>query len=175
MTARDRLLLLGTLSSLLDRVPTSSIRVVVFNLDQQRELFRRDHFGSDGFVAVARALNELELGLVDYHVLQNHRGDANLLAALVRQEVNAPEPSDVVLFLGPLARQIEKMPDEALERPSSPTPRFFYFQYRPYMRMESVLPDIIHSAVSKLKGKTVIIHSPGDFAKGIEQVERLGR
>ena len=60
-----------------------------------------------------------------------------------------------------------------LEKPPGATPRFFYFQYRPMMRVEATLPDVIHSAVSKLKGKTVIIHSPGDFAKGIEQVERL--
>jgi hypothetical protein len=43
------------------------------------------------------------------------------------------------------------------------------------MRMESTLPDLIHSAVSKLKGKTLIIHTPGDFAKGIDQVEHFNR
>ena len=34
--ARDRVMLLGTLSSLLERMPTKSVRLVVFNLDQQR-------------------------------------------------------------------------------------------------------------------------------------------
>ena len=43
------------------------------------------------------------------------------------------------------------------------------------MRMEATLPDVIHSAVSRLKGKTLIIHTPGDFAKGIDQVERTAR
>ena len=43
------------------------------------------------------------------------------------------------------------------------------------MRMVSTFPDVIHSAVSRMKGKTVIIHSPGDFAKGIDQVENLNR
>jgi hypothetical protein len=89
--------------------------------------------------------------------------------------VNAPQPADVVLFLGPLARYIEKAPSDLFERPPGPSPRFFYFQYRPGMRMEATLPDVIHSAVSRLKGKTLIIHTPGDFAKGIEQVERTAR
>jgi len=78
------------------------------------------------------------------------------------------------LFLGPMARYADKMPQEAIEKPAAGRPRFFYFQYRPpYMAMQSTIPDVIHSAVSRLKGKTVIIHSPGDFAKGIDQVERL--
>ncbi len=176
MSARDRVTLLGTLSSLLERLPTSSVRLVVFNLDQQRELYRQDNFSSPGFTDVARSLDGLELGLVDYHVLQNRQGHVDLLADLVNGEVNAPQPSDVVLFLGPMARFFERMPDSVLEKPSGGAPRFFYFQYRPFIQMETAsLPDVIHSAVAKLKGKTVVIHSPGDFAKGIDQVERLLR
>jgi hypothetical protein len=173
MAARDRILLLGTLSALLERLPTSSVRLVVFNLDLQRELYRQENFATSGFNDVAQSLDGLELGLVDYHVLQNRRGHVDLLADMVNQEVNAPQPSDVVLFLGPMARYVDRMPDSVLEKPPGSTPKFFYFQYRPMMRMESTLPDVIHSAVSRLKGKTVIIHSPGDFAKGIDQVERL--
>ena len=56
MGARDRILLLGTLASLLERVPTTSVRLVVFNLDQQRELYRQDGFSTPGFNEVARSL-----------------------------------------------------------------------------------------------------------------------
>jgi hypothetical protein len=175
MTARDRVLLMGTLSSLMERLPTRSVRLVVFNLDQQRELFRRDDFAAPAFAEAAHSLDGLELGLVDYHVLQNRRGHIEMLADLVRQEVDAPQPSDVVLFLGPLARYVEKIPDEKLEKPTGLLPRFFYFQYRPFVHLQSSLPDVIHSAVSKLKGKVVVISSPGDFAKGIAQLERLAR
>jgi hypothetical protein len=34
---------------------------------------------------------------------------------------------------------------------------------------------VITSAVSRLKGRTLIIHTPGEFAKGIAEVERIGR
>jgi hypothetical protein len=173
MAARDRVLLLGTLSSLLERLPTSSVRLVVFNLDQQRELYRQDDFSATEFNNVAQSLDGLELGMVDYHVLQNSRGHVDLLADMVNHEVNAAQPSDVVLFLGPMARYVDRMPSGVLEKPPGGTPKFFYFQYRPMLRVESSLPDVIHSAVSRLKGKTVIIHSAGDFAKGIDQVERL--
>lgn len=176
MTARDRFLLLGTLSSLLERLPTRSVRLVVFNLDQQKELYRHENFGMDGFNDVSQSLDALELGLVDYTVLQNKRGHVDLLTELVNQEVTAPQPSDVVLFLGPMSRYYDKVPEQALGKPAGPAPRFFYFQYRsPLLRMQSTFPDVIHSAVSRMKGKTVIIHSPGDFAKGIHQVENLDR
>jgi len=175
MYARDRLLLLGTLSSVLERVPTTSVRLVVFNLDQQKEIYRGDDFRPEQFNAVAHSIAELELGLVDYHVLQNKKGHVDMLADLVKQEVAAPEPSDVVLFLGPLARQIDSMPEKLLEKPAGGAPRFFYFQYRPFPRAQATLPDVITSAVSRLKGRTLIIHTPGEFAKGIAEVERKGR
>jgi hypothetical protein len=169
---RDRMLLLGTVSSLLERLPASTVRLVVFNLDQQRELYRQDDFAPAALDQVGQALNELELGLVDYKVLQNRRGHVDLLAELVNRELSAPQPSDVVLFLGPLSRFLDKVPESAVDKPEGPAPRFFYLQYRSPFRMESVLPDSINRAVSKLRGKTVVIRSPGDFAKAIEQVER---
>jgi hypothetical protein len=175
MYARDRLLLLGTLSSVLERVPTTSVRLVVFNLDQQKEIYRRDDFRPEQFNDVGQSIAELELGLVDYHVLQNKKGHVDMLADLVRQEVAAPEPADVVLFLGPLARQIDSMPDRLLEKPAGGAPRVLYFQYRPFPRTQATLPDVITSAVSRLKGRTLVIHTPGEFAKGIAEVERKGR
>jgi len=176
MGARDRVMLLGTLAALLERLPTTSVRVILFNLDQQKELYRQDSFQGSEFPQLAHALDSVQPALVDYRVLQNRHGHVDLLADLVNQEMNAPQPSDVVLFLGPTSRFFGRVPDEAIERPSGTAPRFFYFQYRPpVMRMEATLPDLIHSAVSKLKGKTVIIHTPGDFAKGIDQVEHAGR
>ena len=80
---------------------------------------------------------------------------------------------NVVLFLGPMARFTEKIPAAELERPEGGSPRFFYFQYRPFlMRQEEVVGDSIHRAVSALKGRTVIVHSPADLARAIEAIER---
>jgi hypothetical protein len=176
MSARDRMLLLGTFESLLDRLPTSSLRLVVFNLDQQRELYRQDQFAASNFNELAQSLDKLELDSVDYHVLQNPRGHVDVLADIINGEVNAERPSDVVLFLGPMSRYVDRLPDSAVSRPAAGGPQFFYFQYRsPFLRMQATVPDVIHKAVQKLKGKVVIIHTPGDFAKGIDQVEHRVR
>lgn len=172
LTARDHMMLLGTLSSVLERVPVRSVRLVVFNLDQQKELYRQDSFAPDAMGQVARSIGQLELGLVNYNVLQNRGGHLNLLADLVNGEVGAREPSDVVLFLGPQARTSDKVPRDELERPQGSAPRFFYIQYRPPFLQQATLPDSINHTVNKLRGKTLIIRTPGEFAKAIDQIER---
>jgi hypothetical protein len=173
MTPRDHMMLLGTLSSVLERVPVRSVRLVVFNLDQQKELYRQDSFVPQAMGQVARSIGALELGLVNYSVLQNRGGHLDLLADLVNAEVAAKEPSDVVLFLGPQARTYDKVPRDELEKPQGAAPRFFYFQYRPgFLQQQAALPDTINHTVNRLKGKTVVIRTPGEFAKAIGQLER---
>jgi hypothetical protein len=169
---RDRVMLLGTLSSLLDRLPVRSVRLVVFNLEQQKELYREEEFMPQSLNRVAQSIDGVELGTVDYQVLQNRGGHLDLLADMIKGKLNAEKPSDVVLFLGPMARFSDKLPSEDLERPAGATPRFYYLQYRSLFPQGSTFPDVITRAVAKLKGKTLVIRSPGDFAKAIEQVER---
>ena len=169
---RDRVMLTGTLSSLVGHLPASSVRLVVFNLDKQKELYRQDDFSPLSMNQVARAISGIQLETVDYQVLQNRTGHVDLLADLIHSEVTAAKPSDVVLFLGPLARYSDKMPAEDLDHPDGSGPRFFYLQYRPNYPQPSVVPDVISHAVARLRGKTLIIHTPGEFAKALEQLGR---
>jgi hypothetical protein len=174
LRASDRVILLGLLSSLLERVPARSVRLVVFNLDQQKTLLREDAFAPGALGRVAQSLNGLELGRVDYHVLQNPRGHLDFLAGLVNLELRAEAPSDVVVFLGPATRYEADVPPAALEGSHGPVPQFFNFQFRPYFRNEVELPDSIAKATAKVKGKTIVIRTPADFARAIEQIERRG-
>jgi hypothetical protein len=174
--ARDSVMLLGTLSSLLERLPARDVRLVVFNLEQQKEIFRQDGFQSERIYEVSQAIDNLQLQTLDYRVLQNRKGHLDLLAEMVNRELTAAQPPDVVVFLGPLARQVDRFPEELLEKPEGSMPRFFYLQYRPpFLNMQATLPDLIHSAVSRLKGKTVVMHTPAEFEKAIQQIERPGR
>ena len=170
---RDHMMLLGTLSSLLERIPVRSVRLVVFNLDQQKELYRQEPFAPEALGQVARSIGGLELGKVDYGVLRNRVGHLDLLADLVNGELGAKELADVVLFVGPQARTVDQVPRDELERPQGAKPRFFYFQYRPFMlQQQASLPDSINNAVNRLKGRTLIIRTPGEFARAIDQIER---
>src|SRR5205823_608857 len=131
-----------------------SLRLVVFNLDQQREIFRQVVFTAESLGQVTQSLNELELGSVDYKVLKNRRGHIDLPADLMNQELEAEPPSDEVVFLGPPARFSDKLPQTAVEKPRGAGPRFFYLQLQPFYRgTGGNFPDSINSAVAKVKGK----------------------
>ncbi len=172
MSGRDRVVMLGLLNSLLERLPTSSVRLVVFNLDHQAELLRQDQIGPGSLSRVGQVMNELELGTVDFQTLSNRKGHVDLLADLINRELAEPEQSDVVLFLGPAARFFDKVPDQLVEKSPNPTPGFFYLQYRPPYRRDMVFGDTISSAISRVGGKVKVVHNPGEFAKAIEEIER---
>ena len=155
--------------------PARSVRLVLFNLDQQRELYRKEGFLLRNMAEVSQAMINIELGMVDFQVLQNKRGHVDLLADLVNREMATQPPSDVVVFLGPMARHFERMPQESLEKPAGHGPQFYYFQLSPFLRTQPMPGDTIKSAVARMGGKTILIHTPGEFAKAIERLEKAGK
>ena len=175
MRPNDMVTLMSTVSSLLERLPVRSVRLVLFNLDQQKELYRKEGFLLRDMAQVSQAMTNIELGLVDFQVLQNKRGHVDLLADLVNREIEAQPPSDVVLFLGPQTRYFDRVPQASLEKPAGHGPEFYYFQIVPFLSQTATPADSIKSAMSRLGGKTILIHTPGEFAKAIERLEKGGR
>jgi len=167
----DRLTLLGSLASLLESVPAREVRLVIFNLDQQKELFRDDAFTPEAFDRAAQSMSGLQLQLVDYKVLQNQHGHIDLLADLLNEELTAGDPSDAVIFLGPSTRYLDKFPQTILESHAGDLPRFFYLQYKPYIGARAELPDSIEVAVKKVHGRKAEIRTPDDFARAVKQLE----
>ena len=175
MRPNDMVTLMSTVSSLLERVPARPVRLVLFNLEQQKELYRKDDFELRDMAQVSQAMTGIELGLVDFEVLQNKRGHVDLLTDLVNRELQAQPASDVVLFLGPETRFFDRVPEASLEKPAGSGQQFFYFQIVPFLRRTATPTDTIKSALSRLGGKTILIHTPGEFAKAIERLEKGGR
>jgi hypothetical protein len=169
LRAQDRAILLGSLVALLESLPAHSVRLVVFNLDQQKELFRQNLLTPEAFEPLTQSMNNLQLQLVDFRVLQNREGHISLLADLVNQELSAKDPSDAVIFLGPTARYFDKFPDLVAEARAGS--RFFYIQYKPNWDRGQDFPDSIDFAVKKLRGKTIRVHNPDEFAKAIQQID----
>jgi hypothetical protein len=180
----DILMMLASVASILERVPTTQVRLVAFNLEQQKELYRKDGFVLRDIPAVADAMTRVELGLVDVKVLQNRLGHVDTIADLVNQEMSAESLADVVLFLGPASRFFERVTQDALVAPPAHGPQWAFLQLAPIFRgggrgpmavTTSSLPDSISRTVSKLGGKTTLIHSPGDLAKAIDRLEKMAR
>jgi hypothetical protein len=122
---------IASLKSITANVPARSVRLVVFSLSKDRELFRTDSFTPNDLESVTRILSNLQLGLVDYHALQQHQ----LLRNLIHKELSEASPSSKIVFLGPDAFGQDKSPPSPADRLPSGQ-RLFYLQYR----MDSSVP-----------------------------------
>ena len=186
----DAVMLIGSLASIVEQLPARSVRLVMFNFDQQKELLRQDDFSEGGLVQVAQTLGGLKLGTVDYRVLQKTEGHLDLLNEIINRELGEPSKADCVVFLGPQARYRDKPAPEAIERAAGPKPRFYYLEYAPFparalmapnRRSQAVGPplgvptdteDSITAAVKQLGGKTFVFRSPADLADVLDRVRR---
>ena len=57
----DVMTLMSTVSSLMEHVPARSVRLVLFNLDQQKELYRKDDFLLRDMAQLFQAMSQFEL------------------------------------------------------------------------------------------------------------------
>lgn len=162
----DRAFLLQTIYSVLRETPHKSVRLVAFNLVQQRELFRSDQFDLAAFQELARALKQTELSSISVAALKK-LDSPEFLVALANQEL-APGRSDAIIFLGANNRMDAKITAGALSEKKAESPPFFYFEYYPWVGAE--LPDSIDWLVKAVGGKVFLVHSPTQFDDSIDKM-----
>lgn len=165
---QDRMVLMSALSSMLERLPVRKVRLTIFNMDKQQELYHADELTGRTFREAVDALNGLETGIVNYSTLMNRGGHLDLLSELVQRELASERPPDAIIFLGPVARWDDKMSEELLPDRARPV---FYVQLRSWNPHWQ--GDAITRMVRKLGGQTKAVYSPDDFAVAIQELERL--
>ena len=170
LRAWDRAFLLSSLASLVRQINAGSTEVVAFNLDQQRVIFRDEHFRHGSFRKLVDSLQSLELGTVSYKNLQRQTGWLELRLQILGEQGRTLHPPDAVIFLGPANRILEKIPHEYLENCQNFGSRMFYFEYFPYIGAE--FPDTIHQLTNACHGNIYKIHAAADFAEAIEKMQR---
>jgi hypothetical protein len=157
------------LSALLRAVPCKWVRLVAFNLDQDREVYRNSQFrGGDQFDALEKAMQRLELGTVSYHVLQQQQGWVQMLWNLANVELRADDPPDAVIILGPATRTQMKIEKAKLRPRETADPRFFYFEYSD--QFGSPFPDSMGTLTKTLSGTAFMFHSPQQLAQDIQKM-----
>ena len=185
--------LVSSLSSLLRQLPAQSVRLVVFSLNQRAVLFQQDGFAAKDLEKVVAALDHLQLALVDYGTLRKPGGPFDLLADLFQTELRNPRPADALILMGPRLQMLDNSLTPALDKPPGTAPSLFYLQYqavprllgglsrggvgRPQMTPDDLngnLPpsptgtsDGIEKLFGRLKGKTIAIRTPHEFADAV--------
>jgi hypothetical protein len=162
--AWDRSVLLDALASLLKQMPSSSVHVIAFNLEQQREFFHDEKFDANGFSELDVSLHNLELSTVSVKALE--RGSsANFLQRLAEQQLSARETSDAVVFFGPVTRFRENPRLESGERTSQ---HFFDVEFDP---IGFKFTDSIQHITRDLHGSVYFVNSSNDLAAAIQKIQ----
>jgi len=165
--AWDRAFLLQCIYSLLRQTPHQSVRLVAFNLELQREVFRANPFDSAAFLQLSQVLGEIETASISVQALKQ-RNSPLLLAALADEELKAAEHSDAVIFLGPNSRMDVNVSAGIFTENRPLNPPFFYFEYFPWPGSD--FPDAIERLTKAADGKTYQIHSPAELDQAIEKM-----
>jgi hypothetical protein len=186
--------LLSVLSTVLRNVPCRSVQVVAFNLDQQLEVFRADHFTPSGFVDLASSLRDFQSAMVPVGALRSSAWREFLLE-MTKREVTAKEPPDALIFIG--------VPSHFVDAPALPKfdipdgTRIFDFEYLKTIPLFTPglglyegdyrnipdddganfapkalkpFPDAIDRLTRELRGTVFHITSPADLRLAIEKM-----
>jgi hypothetical protein len=127
LPASDALKLLGSLSALLEQLHAQLARLLVFDLEQQKILLRKEQFTAADLQEVTKFLNEVQSGVVDYSTLRNPKGAIDLLTRLTEEEGNELHASDALVFLG-LHRQGNASIRSGMVKKFLDGPRIFYLE-----------------------------------------------
>ena len=184
----DPVLLLSSLSTVLSEGAFDQVRLIAFNLDQERELFRQDRFDVDGFRKLAETLLSLKLSSVPVAALAPGQPRHALIDSLVRAEMSSKNPPDAILFLGPYADDESKWSSVPCESGHA-GPAIFYFQHRinraigrrlsdeyagraeRTMGVRPIeLPDTLERLVHACSGEVYRIHDPAELASAIAKL-----
>ena len=124
----DLLTLLDMLSALTNSVHANSVRLIVFSIDRQSEIYRREDFTGEQLAEVHQKLFDLQFATVTYRQLQNTSGPSDFLKSIVIGELESKTRSEAVVFLGPRSRPVGKL-DLKPELRASQLPKFLYLEY----------------------------------------------
>jgi hypothetical protein len=161
-----QMMLLQILSTLLQQIPCSSVRLVAFNLDQERVIYQTDSFRPSGFAELQESFNGLNLGVVSVETLKRRNDWAQMLATLTNRQLTAQPPPDAVIILGRSYRWMKRVPREMLMFRYEGMPRFYYFENGP----ENLFPDSLGFLTKSLGGKIYRITTPHDLGTAIQKM-----
>ncbi len=166
----DRAALLQSLYTLLTQLPCKSVKLIAFDLEDQRAIFSEERFDVRGFLALERLLKKVDFSTISYRALQSGAW-SGFLADQVRSELASRQPADDIIFLGAWGSHVwEKLPQETLHKIEIGNTHVFYFELFPFA---GSAPDGIEQLTKDLHGTIFAIRSPDDFAQAIKKTSAV--
>jgi hypothetical protein len=172
-------MMFSSVAALLRFTDFERIRMLAYNLDQQEIIYREDDFRPESIRGLARAIRRLNLATVPIDVVNHPDGYLDVLSSLIAAESARPDPSSVLLFLGPTVPyergwkgvpKIEMPIVCANFRPIWTVPN--WGDPRMQGMRSAEWPDLIERITKQNGGKVFRIHSPREFARALAHLSR---
>jgi hypothetical protein len=156
--------LIQSFDEILLDLPSSSVRLICFNLDQQTELFRDKDFHLGSLENVTAHLKQLSLATLDAKAAAQKPGHLAMLARLINEEARATPPADAVVFFGPQERFRDSIPKQDLPRLSG-RPAFFLLRYENAYTRDDTVAKAVRTIGGKVVGFTIFQGLPRAVGK----------
>ena len=144
-----------------------AISLVVFNLKDQRVIYRQDE---TQFLPnpedLSEAIRSLTNNLIVVETLKK-AADSEFLSELLVTELSETENFDAVIFLGPRS-PLSFDADGTIQAIQDSAP-VYYFKYR-FRSAGATWADPLQKVTNKLGGKTFAIRDPEDLWRGVEEL-----
>jgi hypothetical protein len=173
LTTVDKMALASILRALSRSPRIGSFSLVVFNLQEQKILYRQDSADLIDFPLLGQALKNLTLDTVELAKLEQKHPDTDFLASLLKQETGGKP--DGLIFIGPKAMLDLNVPEDDLKQIGDLDYPIFYMNY---CADPNAIPwkDSIGHVVKFFKGRELTITGPRDLWNAVgEVVSRIAK
>ena len=149
--------------------------LVVFNIQDQRILYKQENADRIDFPKIGDALRELKLGTVDLKKLAVKNSETEFLSDLLQKELAGTEPPDGLIFAGPKVLLDQNVPQETLRTVGTVDYPVFYLNYNLYPQQIPWRDSIGHE-VKHFRGFEYTISRPRDLWFAVtEMVQKIGK
>jgi hypothetical protein len=160
--ADDANALLSILRSMARDPRIGKFSLVVFNMQEQKVIYRQEREPQIDFPGLGDAVGTLNLGRIDVKQLAQKHGDAEFLAGLLTKEIKSNQDKpDAVIIAGPKAAMDDSLPADALRQLGEVKFPVFYMNCN-LDPTANPWRDAIGGAVRSLKGAEYAISRPRD-------------
>ncbi len=163
----DRQILLSTLNSLLSSGRFTSARVVVFDLQRRKVIYREPEFDARALMRLARQLMAVDLSTISMQTLQDPTSPREFLEEMMRAELKEGPQSDAVVFIGTRWRAGPKLQGLSADVKEWMPQTWFLGFTTPQLAGDQ---DSVSSLVRAVRGKVFNIYRPADLAEGIREI-----
>jgi hypothetical protein len=150
-----------------DRV--GRVSVVVFNVREQRVLYRQDAVSQVDFPAIGEAIDTLNQGTIRYNLLADKNSDTRFLTNLITTEMAMDVSVDGMIFIGPKVVLEENPPKELLGEVGTVNFPLFYLNYNLHPK-ENPWRDAIGHAVRFFRGQEFTVYRPQDLFPAVRKM-----